>query len=50
MVQITIDEVGMGSGTMAAAAKVKPDGQGGVILEDYADEPIKLTYVNRQMQ
>ena len=49
MLQITIDEVGMGSGTMAAAAKVKPDGQGGVVLEDYADEPIKLTYVKREI-
>ena len=39
----------MGSGTMAAAAKVKPDGQGGVVLEDYADEPIKLTYVKREI-
>ena len=49
VLQITIDEVGMGSGTMAAAAKVKPDGQGGVVLEDYADEPIKLTYVKREI-
>lgn len=49
VVQFTVDEVGMGSGTMAAAAKVKPDGKGGVVLEDYAEEPIKLTYVRREI-
>jgi hypothetical protein len=48
--QLTVDEVGMGTGTMAAAARVKPDGQGGVILEDYADEPIKLTFVRREIK
>jgi hypothetical protein len=35
---------------MAAAAKVKPDGQGGVEIEDYAEEPIKLTSVYRVIQ
>jgi hypothetical protein len=49
VLQFTVDEVGMGSGTMAAAAKVKPDGKGGVVLEDYAEEPIKLTYVMREI-
>jgi hypothetical protein len=48
-VQLTVDEFGLGTGTMAAAAKVKPDGQGGVVLEDYAEEPIKLTYVHREI-
>jgi hypothetical protein len=47
VVQFTVDDVGMGSGTMAAAARVKPDGAGGVVLEDYAEEPIKLTSVKR---
>lgn len=45
--QFTVDSSGMGSGTMAAAARVKPDGKGGVLLEDYAEEPIKLTFVRR---
>jgi hypothetical protein len=48
--QLTVDEVGMGTGTMAAAARVKPDGKGGVILEDYAEEPIKLTFVRREIK
>jgi hypothetical protein len=47
VVQLTVDEFGLGSGTMAAAAKVKKDGEGGVSIEDYADEPIKLTFVSR---
>lgn len=49
VVQFTVDEVGMGAGTMAAAARVKPDGRGGVVLDDYADEPIKLTFVKREI-
>jgi hypothetical protein len=47
VVQLTVDEFGLGSGTMAAAAKVKKDGEAGVLIEDYADEPIKLTFVSR---
>ena len=47
VVQLTVDEFGLGSGTMAAAAKVKKDGEGGVLIEDYAEEPIKLTSVSR---
>lgn len=50
IVQITVDDNGLGAGTMAAAARIKPDGQGGVIMEDYADEPIKLTSVHRVIQ
>jgi hypothetical protein len=47
VVQLAVDEFGTGSGTMAAAAKVKKDADGGVLLEDYAEEPIKLTFVSR---
>ena len=47
MVRLTIDEIGLGSGTLAAAARVKPDGAGGVVIEDYAAETIKLTSVSR---
>ena len=45
--RLTVDEIGLGSGTMAAAARVKPDGAGGVVVEDYATETIKLTSVSR---
>ena len=47
VVQLTVDEFGLGIGTMAAAAKVKKDDAGGVEIEDYAEEPIKLTFVSR---
>jgi hypothetical protein len=47
IMQLSVDEYGFGTGTMAAAARVKPDGAGGVVMEDYAEEPIKLTFVRR---
>jgi hypothetical protein len=47
VVNLTVDEFGLGTGTMAAAARVKLDGQGGVLIEDYAEQPLKLTYVHR---
>jgi hypothetical protein len=47
VVQLTVDEFGLGSGTMAPAAKVKKDGESGVQIEDYAEEPVKLTFVSR---
>ncbi len=47
VVQISVDEKGTGTGSMAGAARVKPDGKGGVVLEDYAAEPIKLTSIQR---
>lgn len=48
VVQIDIDDVGLGSGSMAAAARVKPDGEGGVRIDDYAEQPIKLVSVVRK--
>lgn len=47
VLRLDVDEIGLGTGTMAAAARVKSDGSGGVVVEDYADEPIKLTFVSR---
>jgi len=34
---------------MAAAARVKPGGETGVQVDDYADQPIKLTGVARKI-
>ena len=39
---------GTGKGTMAAAARVRPDGNGGVLLDDYAEQPIELANVTRK--
>ena len=49
VIEMTVDDVGLGSGRMAAAAKVKPGGEAGVQIEDYADAPIKLTTVTRKL-
>ncbi len=49
VVQMEVDDIGLGSGTMAAAARVKPGGETGVQLDDYAGEPIKLVTVRRKI-
>jgi hypothetical protein len=49
VVQMEVDDVGLGSGTMAAAARVRPGGETGVQLDDYAAEPVKLLTVRRKM-
>jgi hypothetical protein len=49
VIQMEVDDVGLGSGTMAAAARVKPGGEAGVQIDDYAAEPIKLVTVNRKI-
>ena len=49
-IQMMVDDVGLGSGSMAAAARIKPGPEGvGVQVDDYADAPIKLVTVNRKM-
>ena len=48
VLQLQVDATGRGKGTMAGAARVRPDGEGGVVLDDYADEPIALTNVTRK--
>jgi hypothetical protein len=41
--QFTVDRSGHGAGTMAAAARVKPGGETGVRIDDYAEKPVTLT-------
>jgi len=45
VILLTMDPAGVGQGTLAAAAKVKPGGASGVEVEDYASEPVKLVSV-----
>ena len=47
VVEFEVDSVGLGSGTMAAGARVKPGGPTGVQVDDYSGKPIKLTTVTR---
>ena len=45
LVRLDLDGSGSGTGVMAAAARVKPDGSGGVTIDNYAETPMKLTTV-----
>ena len=47
VLEFTIDTIGLGKGTMAAAAKVKPGGPTGIQIEDYSGKRIELTTVTR---
>lgn len=47
LARFEVDDVGLGTGTMAAAARVKPGAEGGVQIDDYATEPIKLVTVSK---
>ena len=48
VIRLQVDKTGRGTGTLAAAARVRPAGGGGVILDDYAERPIDLTGVTRK--
>ena len=48
--QFDVDDVGLGSGTMAMAARVKPGGDAGVQIDDYADKPVQLTTVRKLLK
>jgi hypothetical protein len=48
LLQIKVDAAGRSTGTLAAAARVRPDGSGGVLLDTYAEEPIALTGITRK--
>ena len=47
VVEFEVDTVGLGSSTMAMAARVKPGGPTGVQIDDYAQQPVKLVTVAR---
>jgi hypothetical protein len=42
VLRLDLDAGGRGEGLMAAAARVKPDGSGGVQIDDYAQAPLAL--------
>jgi len=48
VIQLKVDARGEGAGTMAAAARVRPGGETGVQIDDYAEAPITLTKVTRK--
>jgi hypothetical protein len=48
VIQITVDAKNTGDGLMAAAARVKPGPEDGVVIDDYAESPITLSKVQRK--
>jgi len=50
VIQMDVDSVGIGSGSMAAAAQVKPGGATGVEIADYAAKPVKLASVRKSFK
>ncbi len=51
LLQFSMDDAGLGfKGTMAAAARVKPGGDAGVQIDDYAEKPIELRTINRTIK
>ncbi len=48
LLRLEIDDVGIGWGTMAGAARVRAGQDAGVDVDDYNDTPIKLTNVRRR--
>ena len=48
VIEIRLDGKGPGRGRLAAAARVRPDGDGGVLLDDYAETPIEITNITRK--
>jgi hypothetical protein len=47
VIQLEVDQIGLGTGTMAAAARVRPGGPTGVQIDDYAETPVKLVTVRK---
>ena len=48
VIEIRLDGKGAGTGSMAAAARVRPNGDGGVLLDDYSEALITITGVTRK--
>jgi hypothetical protein len=47
VIQLEVDSIGLGTGSMAAAARVRPGGPTGVQIDDYAEQPVKLVTVRK---
>jgi hypothetical protein len=48
VIELRLDGQGAGTGSMAAAARVRPDGDGGVLLDDFAEQLIAVSNVARK--
>lgn len=45
VIRFDFDDAGLGNGTMAAAAKLKPGGATGVEVDDYSAQPVKIRVI-----
>jgi len=50
LLRLRMDPAGIGEGDMAGAARIRPGGETGVQVDDYASELIKLTAISRVSQ
>jgi hypothetical protein len=50
VILLDVDSIGLGTGTMAAAARVRPGGTTGVQIDDYGDTPVKLVTVRKSFK
>jgi len=50
VIELHVDNVGIGKGTMTAAARVKPGGENGVQIDAYEDKPLNLITVVRKIK
>ena len=50
VILLEVDEIGLGTGSMAPAARVKPGGPTGVQIDDYAEKPVKLVTVRKSFR
>jgi hypothetical protein len=48
VLEMRFDAAGAGLGSMAAAARVRPDGDGGVLLDDFAEKLISVIGITRR--
>jgi hypothetical protein len=49
LLQLQVNDGGTGTGMMAPAARVKPGGETGVRIDNYADEPLALKVTRQSM-
>ena len=49
VLRMEVDEIGFGSGVMTGAARLRLAPDGGVQIDDYAEQPIRLVTVTRKL-
>jgi hypothetical protein len=50
VILLEVDEIGLGKGSMAPAARVRPGGPTGVQIDDYGEKPVELVTVRKSFR